>query len=148
MSDVIAPMCVGDERFRSIRSPFHRPGDFSRGPEANDFLWINENLRAEPAADIRRDDTKLVFGRHADKGCDHQARYVRVLRGVPKRELLGPGIVFGKGNARLYRIRNQTIVDDVEEGHVLSGCKGRIDCFGGAKRTLIDRVLWRNDVYL
>jgi hypothetical protein len=83
MGDMIASMCIGNERFRAIGDPFHRPPDTLGGPQRHDLLGIDENLRAEAAAHVRRDDAQLVLGRHADKGGDDEARDVRILRRVP-----------------------------------------------------------------
>ena len=120
MGDVVAAMRVGQEEFRAVRRPFHRPARLARGPQANDFLRIDENLRAEAAADVGRDHPQFVLRRHADKGGDDQARHVRVLRGIPEREIVVAGVVFGERRARLDRVRHQAVVDDVELGDMLA----------------------------
>ena len=63
---VIAAMRVGQEAFGALRRPFDRPSaDALRRPQADDFLGIDEDLGAEAAADIGRDDAQLVLGREA-----------------------------------------------------------------------------------
>ena len=83
LGDVIAAVGVGDETFRTLAGPLHRPVELARRPQTNDLLRIDEDLRAEAAADVGRDDAQLVLGRHADEGGDDEARDVRVLRRVP-----------------------------------------------------------------
>ena len=70
MGDMIAAVRVGQERFRAVAGPFHRPADLLRRPEADHLLGIDEDLRAEAAADVGRDHAQLVLGRHADEGGD------------------------------------------------------------------------------
>ena len=86
VGDVVAAVRVGQERLRAVAGPFHRPADLLRRPQADDLFRIDEDLRAEAAADIGRDHAQLVLGRHADEGRDDEPRDVRVLRGVPERE--------------------------------------------------------------
>ena len=69
-------------RNASERSRVHFTGRPTRlrRPQRHDFFGIDENLRAEAAADVRRDHAQLVLRRHADEGGDDEARDVRVLR--------------------------------------------------------------------
>src|SRR5262249_3315037 len=123
MGDVIAAMRIGYERFRALGYPFHRPADALGRPKRHDFFWIDENLRAEAATDIRRDDSQLMFRRHADEGGDHEARDMRILRRIPQCESAGAGVVVADRRARLDRVRNEAIVDDIELSHML----GRVE---------------------
>ena len=130
------------------RRPLHRPAHLARRPQADDLFRIDENLRAEAAADVGRDHAQFVLRRHADEGGDDQPRDVRVLRGIPEREIVGAGVVFGERRARLDRIRHQAVVDDVELGDVLGGGEGRRRRLGVAEMPLVDRVLRRDLVDL
>ena len=141
MRDVVAAVRVGEKGLRTIRRPFHRPADFARGPQADDLFRVDENLGTEAAADVRRDHAQFVLRRHADESGDDQPRHVRVLRGVPERQVIVADVVFGERHARLDCIRHETIVDDVEPGDVLGGGERRIDCFLVAEVPLVDRVL-------
>ena len=135
MGDMVAAVRVGEEGFRAVGNPFHRPADLACDAQsADDLLGIDEDLRAEAAADIGRDHAQLVLGRHADEGRDHEPRHMRVLRRVPEREAVGAGIVFADRGARLDRVRHQAVVDDVELGDVL----GRLE-------RGLDRLLRRRD---
>ena len=74
-------------RNASVRSrrPLHRTADLLGRPEAHGLLGIDEDLRAEAAADVGRDHAQLVLGRDADEGRQHEPRDVRVLaRGVER----------------------------------------------------------------
>ena len=145
---MIAAVRVGEERLGAVANPFHRPADALRRPQRHDFLGIDENLRAEAAADIGRDDAQLVLRRHADEGGDDQPRHVRILRGVPQRERAGAGIVIADRGARLDRVRHQAVVDDVELGDVLGRLERGIDRLGVAEMPLVDRVVGRDVVDL
>ena len=83
MGDVVTPMGVRQESLGPVRGPFHRAAHLLRRPDANGLLGIDEDLRAEAASDIGRDDPELVLGRDADEGREHETRHMRVLaRGV------------------------------------------------------------------
>ena len=144
VGDVIAPVRVDEERLGAVRHPFHRPPDALGRPQRHDLFRINENLRAEAAADVGRDHAQLVLRRHADEGGDDEARDVRILRGVPQRERAGASVVLGEGGARLDRVGHQPIVDDVELGDVLGRLEGGIDRFGVAEVPLVDRIVRRD----
>ena len=148
MGDVIAAMRVGDEGFRTVRGPFHRTRDLLRGPQAHDLFRIDEDLRAEAAADIRRDHPQLVLGRNPDKGRDHQPRHMRILAGGPEREMLPARIVFGDRRARLDRIRHQAIVDEVEPRDVLRGLHRGVIGRRIADMPVVDGVVRRDLVNL
>ena len=144
VGDVIAAVRVGEERLGAVAGPFHRAADLLRRPQAHDLFGIDEDLRAEAAADIRRDDAQLVLRRHADEGRDDEPRDVRILRGVPEREVLRAGVVFADRDARLHRVGHQAVVDDVELGDVLGRLDRRVGRLGVAEMPLVDRVLRRD----
>ena len=124
MSDMVAAMRVGEKGFGTIRRPFHRPPDFLRRPDADRLLGIDEDLRAEAAADIRRDHAQLVLRRDADEGREHEPRHMRVLAGRVEREDAVTRIVVADGSPRLHRVRHEPVVDEVELGDVLGGPEG------------------------
>ncbi len=140
MGNVIAAVRVGQKRFRAIRDPFHRTPHLARGPQADDLFRVDEDLRAEAAADVGRDNPQFVLRRDADECGNDQPRDMRVLRRIPEREMIATGIVVGNRRARFDRIRHQAVVDDVELGDMLGGGKGRVRRLGVAKMPLIDRV--------
>ena len=148
MGDVIAAMRVGEKRFGAVRDPFHRPADPLRRPQRHDLLGVDENLRAEAAADVGRDHAQLVLGRHADEGGDDEARDVRILRRIPQRERAAAGVILGDRGARLHRVGHQAVVDDVELGDVLGRLEGGVDRFRVAEVPLVDRVVRRDVVNL
>src|SRR6202042_2276268 len=59
--DVVAALIVGDETFRAVLLPFHRPRDLAARPDHERVLGINEGLHAKAAADIGRDQAQLVL---------------------------------------------------------------------------------------
>jgi hypothetical protein len=66
---------------------------------------------------------------------------MRILRRIPKRQLIHAGIVLGERGTWFDRIRHQPVVDDIEFGDVLGGVEGRIDSLRVAERPLVNRVL-------
>src|SRR5206468_1176823 len=99
-----------------------RPPDLSRRPDADRLFGIDENFRAEAAANVRRDDAELVLRRKADEGRENKPRDMRVLAGRVKDERIRALLVFADGGTRLHRIRDEAVVDKFELGDVL--CRG------------------------
>ena len=145
---VIAAVRVRQERFRSLRRPFDRPVDLLGRPGAHRLLGIDEDLRAEAAADVRSDHAQLVLRRKSDERRKDEPRDMRVLACRVERDRIGSGVVFADRGARLHRIRDQPVVDKVELGHVRSPGKGRIG--GGliAHVPIEHGVVWRRVVDL
>ena len=142
-------MRIAQEGFRAVTCPFDRPSaDPLRGPEADHLLGIDEDLGAEAAADIRRDDAQLVLGRDADEGGDHEPGHMRVLARGVEREMVFARIVVADGRARLHRVRHEAVVDDVEARHMRRAGEGRVGGRLVAERPLEDHVVWRDVVDL
>ena len=148
MGDVIAAMRVGQEGFRAIRGPLHRALDLLRRPDADRLFRIDEDLGAEPAADIRRDDAQLVLRRDADEGREDEAGHVRVLARRVERVVVGPEIVFADGRAGLDGVRHQPVVDEVDLGHVLRPREGRFRLVLVAEMPVEHGVVGRDVMHL
>ena len=114
VGDVVAAVGVGEEALAALGGPLHRPADPLRRQQADALLGVDEDLGAEAAADVRRDDAQLVLGRDADERRDHQARDVRVLAGGVEREAVGAAVVLADRGARLDRVRHQAVVDQLD----------------------------------
>ncbi len=111
-------MGVGEERLGAIAGPLHRAPHPLGGPQRHHFLGVDEDLRAEAAADIGRHHPQLVLMRDVVERRQHQAGDMRILRrGVEGKMLLGV-VVFADRRARLHRVRHQPVVGDVERNHV------------------------------
>ena len=119
MGLVVAPVRVGDERFGAIRGPLDRPPDLAGRPDHRRFLLVDEDLGAEPAADVGSDDVQLVLGRDLDEGGEHQAVDVRVLAREAKGVVPRRGVVVPDRRSRLHRVRDEPVVDEVEAGDVV-----------------------------
>ena len=145
---VIAAVRVRQERFRSLRRPFDRPVDLLGRPRANRLLGIDEDLRAEAAADVRSDHAQLVFRRESDERREDEPRDMRVLARRVERDRIGSGVVFADRGARLHRIRDQPVVYEVELGHVRSPGKGRIGGSLVAHVPIEHGIVWRRVVDL
>ena len=130
LGDVVAAMRIREKALAALGGPLDRPADGPGCQQADALLGVDEDLRAEAAADVGRDHAQLVLGRDADEGRDHEARDVRVLaRGVEREALVG-AIVLADRGARLDRVRHQAVVDQRQPGDV-----------GGARDRLVDRGL-------
>ena len=140
VGDVIAPVRVRKEALGALGGPLHRPADPLRRQQTDALLGVDEDLGAEAAAHVRRDDAQLVLRRDADERRDHQARDVRVLAGGVERAALGAAVVFGERGARLDRVRHQAIVDQIDLGDVRCAGDRLIDRRLVAELPLVDRV--------
>ncbi len=143
LGDVVAAVGVGDETFRALAGPFHRPVEFSSRPQTDHLFRIDEDLRAEAAADVGGDDAQFVLGRHADEGGDDEAGDMRVLRRVPERQMAACGIVFGQRRARLHGVRHQPVIDEFELCDVLGVLEGRLGRGRVANVPVVDRIVRR-----
>ena len=141
--NVVAPMRVGEKSLGAIGGPFHRPVDLLGRPYADGFIGVNEDLRAESAADVWRDDPQLVLWRKTDKCRQDHPRNMRVLARRIERHRVRPEIVVAHGGARLHCVRDQAVVDEVELGHVLRGGEGRIGRRFVADVPIVDGVARR-----
>src|SRR3954451_5162267 len=119
MRDVVAAMGIAQESFRAIAIPFDRAPDLPPRPDADRLFGIDEDFRAEAAADIRRDHTELMFRRKSDERRQNKPRDMRVLARRVKEERVGALLVFADGGAWLHRVRYETVVDQFKFGHVL-----------------------------
>ena len=116
--DVIAALIVGDETFRAILLPFHRPRDLAARPDHERMLGIDESLHAEAAADIGRDQAQLVLRQFQHDLGQRIAHEMRALgRGVERRAA-ACRIVIGDGVARLHGIDHDAVVEKVERDDV------------------------------
>ena len=143
VGDVIAAMRVRQEGFGAIGRPLHGTIHLARRPDADRLFGVDEDLRAEAAADVGRDHTELVFRREPDEGREHETRDMRVLARRVEGERIRAHVVFADRRARLHRVRDQTIVDDVELGDVLGLGEGRIRARLVAELPVVELVVGR-----
>ncbi|MGY3471566.1 hypothetical protein ACVW0I_008437 [Bradyrhizobium sp. LM6.11] len=118
MGNVVPAMRIGEEGLGAVAGPFHGTADLLRGPQRHHLFGIDEDLRAEAAADVGRDHAQLVLRGDVVERRQHEAGDVRVLRRRVEREMLLRRIVIGNGCARLHRVRRKAVVGDVELHHV------------------------------
>ena len=76
------------------------------------------DLRAEAAADIGRHDADLVLGQLEHEGAHQEADDVRVLARGVERVVAGGALELADRRARLHRIGDEPVVDDVELRHM------------------------------
>ena len=126
MGGVVAPMGVGDEGLGAVGGPFDGTPDPLRGPDDYGFLGVDEDLRAEAAADVGRDHAQLVLGRDGHEGRQHQARHMRILAGVVEGVAVAGGVVLADRRARLDGVGDDAVVDEVEPGDVAGRGEGGV----------------------
>ena len=134
--------------FGAFRRPFDRPLDLLRRPGADRLFVVNENLGAEAAADVGRDDAQLVLGRDALKRRQDDPREMRVLAGRVERYDVGAFVIVAERRARLHRVGDRSIVDEVELGHVLRRRERRVGRGLVAEMPVEHRVVGREVVHL
>ena len=139
--DVIAAVGVGQERLGPVRCPLDDAAGLLRRPEADDLLGIGEDLRAEAAADVGGDDPELVLRRDIDEGGEHDPKEMRVLGGVPERQMFVAGIVLGDHGTRLHGARHRAVVDDIEPGDVRGAGERLLGRRGVAELPVEDQVV-------
>ena len=98
------------------------PGD----GEGDELLGVHVELRAEPAADRRRDHPELVLG-HAGGGREHHLEDVRDLGGRPHGDLAAVGLRHHRHAARLHGRRDQPLLDVALLHHVGGVGEGGVD---------------------
>ncbi len=148
MRNVVAPMRIGEEGLGAVGGPFDRHARLLRRPQADDLLRIDVDLGAEGAAHIWRDDPELVLRRNVIECGKHQSRDMRVLARGPQRVVLLGGVVDAERRARLDRVRDQAVVDDVELGDVLRLGDRHVDGGAIADLPIVDQVVGRLRVKL
>ena len=107
---VIAAVRICEEGFTSLRGPLHRPRERPRRPGDHALLGIDEDLRAEAAADVGRDHAQFVLWQPEHEGRHDQPVHVRVLRRHPERDLAGDRIGASQGRTGLDGVRNEAMV--------------------------------------
>ena len=131
-----------------VGGPFHRAAHLLGGPHAHRLLGVDEDLGAEAAADVRGDHPQLVLGGDADEGGEHQPRHMRVLAGGVEGVVLAALVVVAHRRARLHRIGNQAVVDEVERGDMGGAGEGGVGRRLVPEMPLEHRVLRRDLMHL
>jgi hypothetical protein len=148
MRNMVAAMRVGQERLRALASPLDWPLDLFCGPGADCFFVVDEYLRAESPADVGRDHAQFVFGRNALKCRENEARDMRILAGGVQRGDVGSRIIVGQRRARLHRIGNDPVVDEIEFCDVSGIRKSSICRDLVANMPIIDSIVRRQTMHL
>ena len=107
---MVATVRVGEEGFAAVGGPLDRTLDALARPHQRRLLVVEEDLRAEAAADVGRDDAHPVLGDAEHERAHQQALDVRVLvRDVQRVALVGR-VVRRVARTRLDRVRDQAVV--------------------------------------
>ena len=138
VAEDVAPVRGRDERFGSILDPLDRHAELLRHHRADVLLGVDVDLRAEAAADFRRDGADLVLAEAVHRR-DHRLQDVRVLRRRPDGHRLLARLPVRQHAARLHRVRHQAMVDHALADHHLGVGERLVD--GG----VVDRREIRRD---
>ena len=109
---------VADEVLAAVGAPDHRAMEPARDVEQQRIFAVDEELRAEAAADVADHDPQLLDRHLHNKAGDDLLDTVSALASEPKREAIGGGVVFGDGGARLHVIGDQALVHDFHPRHM------------------------------
>ena len=123
---MVAAMRVGQEGLAALGRPLDRPADALAGPDQRRLFGIEEDLRAEAAADVGRDDAHLRFGQAEHEGTHQQPLDVRVLVGHVQRVALVVPRVLRIRRARLHRVGDQPVVGELQRGDMRRLGEGRV----------------------
>ena len=140
---MVAAVAVGHERFAALGRPLDRPADPRRRPADHRLVVVAEDLAAEAAAHVRRDDAQLVLGNAQHEGRQDEAQHVRVLRRRPQRVVARALVVLRRRGARLHGVGDQAVVDEVELGDVRGLGERGIDIGLHADFPVVDQVARR-----
>ena len=121
--------------------PLDRAAQLLGAVDGDEFAWVHRYLAAEPAAHLRRDDARAVFG-HAGHGGIEEAQDMGVLRGVPKRQLARCLVVIRERCPGLHRVRDQPLLHDVLLEHHVGILERCIDV--AARDTPVKRLVLRD----
>jgi hypothetical protein len=113
VAHVVAAVRVGQEALAALAVHLMAVELLGRPGQAH-VLGVQEDLGAEAAAHVGRDHAHLVLGQAQHEGRHQQALDVRVLVGHVQRVVVGAAAVAADGRARLDRVGNQPVVDQVE----------------------------------
>src|SRR5205085_9193638 len=139
LADLIAPMNRRLHVLAPRLDPLAGLSRLHRNPTEQRLLRIDVQLRAEAAADLRRDDAQFVF-RHADHERELRAQEVRNLRRRPDGEFLFARQITREHAARLDRHGRETLIDDALLDDVRRRSERRFDV-ALARRQLISDVV-------
>ena len=114
----------GEVSLTPLLGPLHRAAEGLREVPDQELLCINLELAAEATADLRRDHAHLVL-REPEAQRGDELHEVWDLRRRPEREL--PCLELGCGRAGLHRVRDETLVDQVQRDFHLRVPEGLVD---------------------
>ena len=123
---MITTVRVCQKSLGSIAVPLHGTLDFPAGPADHQFLCIDEDLGAEPAAHIRPDHTQFVFRGQLIERRQHQSVNVRILSCQMKGDLVRTRVVLAQCRSGLHGIGNHAIVNQIQLGHLVCTCECRL----------------------
>ncbi|MDT4839887.1 hypothetical protein FQZ97_736910 [compost metagenome] len=114
VAHVVAAVRIGQEALRALRRPLDVAVELLGRPGQADVFGVQKDLGAEAAAHVGRDHAHLVLGQAQHESRHQQALDVRVLVRHVERVVVGAAAVAADGHARLDRVGNQPVVDEVE----------------------------------
>jgi hypothetical protein len=143
MAHVVAAVRVRQEAFRALGRPLDVAVELLGGPGQAHVLGVEEDLRAEATTHVGRDHAHLVLGQAQHEGRHQQPLDVRVLVRDVERVVVGAAAVAADGHARLDRVGDQPVVDQIELRDVRGAREGGIDRRLVAQRPLVALVVGR-----
>ena len=109
--DEIAAGIIGEEGFRAVVGPFHRPADALRRPQDRGLLGIEIVAQPKAAADVGADEADLLQ-RQPEAFRQHHARRVDALVAGNQRVGIRRRVVGRDAGARLHLAVGDALVDE------------------------------------
>ena len=138
--DMVAALGVGQERFGAFGGPFHRAAELLRREKDERVFVIDERLHAEAAADVFGDDAQFRVFDAEDVLGDAGAHAVDALAAGVERVFVGCLVVGAEAGARLHRVDDDALVDELQRRDV----RGLGE--GGVGRGLVAQFVVERDV--
>ena len=109
--NIVAALRGGDEVFRALADPLHRPTQSARRPQQHDPFGIQRILHAEPATHVRTGHAHLL-PRHAEHAVG-KLRLQRVHAGAGEHQMEPTGIVLSDRAPCFRRGDHDSVVDQL-----------------------------------
>ena len=127
LGEVVARLVVGEEDLAAVGRPLDGTAKPGGEPQNQRLLVIERALGAKATAHIGCYHTQLVLGKLQDESGDQQPVHMRRLARCIEGVVAGGAVMLADGGARLHRVGDQPIVDELEARHVMGAREGSVD---------------------
>ena len=122
---MVAALRIAQEAFRAVRRPLHRPPQHLRREQHQRIFGIDEGLHAEAAAHVFRHHAQLLDRNLERVLGDIVAHRMHALAAGIERVMVAIRLVVTERRARLHRVHDDAVVDELELRHMMRGLHRR-----------------------